>query len=189
MDKPFPLKTRRAREREFLRRAKKAVGPGWIELSEEHWYRFIGEHCMDYFPGLNRVAFRGRVFNVGPESVESFVKNRTRDVFTNVEEYYMPDQMYELHREVYDIVREWVIKRDEHTCHYCGVELSDGDGLTVDHVVPRIVGGLTVPSNLVTACKPCNKEKDATSYEDFTGLVWDPSQSWKGPIHVRPPSR
>lgn len=189
MDKPYPPKTRRAREREFLRRAKKAVGPGWIELSDEHWYRFIGEHCMDYFPGLNRVAFRGRVWNVSAEGIDGFVRNRTKDVFTDTKEYYMPDQKYELHRDVYEILWEWIVKRDDYTCHYCGVDMHDLKELTVDHVVPRTSGGMSIPNNLVTACASCNKAKDSKSYEDFTGLVWDPDQSWKGPIHVRPPSR
>ncbi len=51
-------------------------------------------------------------------------------------------------------------------CYYCDVELvSSGESKndprerTLDHVIPRFWGGLTIPENLVYACKKCNMAK------------------------------
>lgn len=63
-----------------------------------------------------------------------------------------------------------VLRRDNHTCRYCGASAPDVK-LTVDHVVPETLGGSDEPSNLVTACWPCNSGKssiapDAVVVED-----------------------
>jgi 5-methylcytosine-specific restriction endonuclease McrA len=54
------------------------------------------------------------------------------------------------------ITRKAVLARDAYTCQYCGHETS---GLTVDHVIPRSRGGLSVWENIVAACAPCNRKK------------------------------
>ncbi len=51
--------------------------------------------------------------------------------------------------------RRNVMKRDGHTCQYCGIK-SD---LTLDHVIPRSKGGVDTWENLVTACNKCNVRK------------------------------
>lgn len=55
-----------------------------------------------------------------------------------------------------------VLKRDNHTCRYCGATAPDAV-LTVDHVTPVALGGSDDPSNLVAACKDCNAGKASTS--------------------------
>lgn len=55
-----------------------------------------------------------------------------------------------------------VLKRDNHTCRYCGGKAPDVV-LTVDHVIPVALGGTDDPSNLVAACKDCNAGKTSTS--------------------------
>jgi hypothetical protein len=59
-------------------------------------------------------------------------------------------------------VRYEVLRRDNHTCRYCGGTAPDVT-LTVDHVVPVALGGSDEPSNLVTACRDCNAGKTSTS--------------------------
>jgi hypothetical protein len=54
-----------------------------------------------------------------------------------------------------------VLKRDNHTCRYCGATAPDVV-LTVDHVTPTALGGSDDPSNLVAACKDCNAGKAST---------------------------
>jgi 5-methylcytosine-specific restriction endonuclease McrA len=54
------------------------------------------------------------------------------------------------------ITRKAVLARDAWTCQYCG---STRSGLTVDHVIPRSRGGLSVWDNIVAACAPCNRRK------------------------------
>lgn len=51
-----------------------------------------------------------------------------------------------------------VLRRDEHTCQYCGAKAPDVV-LQIDHVVPMALGGSDKPDNLVTACKDCNAGK------------------------------
>ncbi|HIK31649.1 MAG TPA: HNH endonuclease [Oscillatoriales cyanobacterium M59_W2019_021] len=51
--------------------------------------------------------------------------------------------------------RREVLRRDNHTCQYCGSRKH----LTLDHVVPRSKGGTHTWDNVVTACSPCNARK------------------------------
>ncbi len=59
-------------------------------------------------------------------------------------------------------LRYEVLRRDNHACRYCGASAPDVP-LTVDHVIPIALGGTDDPSNLVTACQPCNAGKSASS--------------------------
>lgn len=54
-----------------------------------------------------------------------------------------------------------IFRRDKHTCRYCGRAAPNVE-LTIDHVVPRTLGGSDEPENLVTACRDCNSGKAAT---------------------------
>ena len=54
--------------------------------------------------------------------------------------------------------RENLYVRDMYTCQYCGESKSAND-LTIDHVVPRSLGGKTEWENCVAACWPCNHSK------------------------------
>lgn len=54
-----------------------------------------------------------------------------------------------------------VLRRDDHTCQYCGEKAPDVV-LHVDHVKPKTLGGGDGPDNLVTACKDCNAGKSST---------------------------
>lgn len=75
-----------------------------------------------------------------------------------------------------------VLKRDNHTCRYCGGTAPDVV-LTVDHVTPVALGGSDDPSNLVAACRDCNAGKASTSPDAAT--VEDVKQldiRWAGAI-------
>lgn len=50
--------------------------------------------------------------------------------------------------------RSRIFEAWDHRCAYCGDHAQ-----SLDHVVPKAQGGLTVPSNLVPACLPCNRRK------------------------------
>lgn len=50
-----------------------------------------------------------------------------------------------------------ILKRDGYTCQYCG--RNSGERMTIDHVVPRAVGGKTIWENVVSACRTCNTRK------------------------------
>jgi len=54
------------------------------------------------------------------------------------------------------LTRKNIIKRDDHTCQYCGENHTQ---MTVDHVIPKIYGGQDSWENLVCACIRCNNIK------------------------------
>lgn len=54
------------------------------------------------------------------------------------------------------LTKREVLRRDEFTCQYCGQRPAY---LTVDHVIPRHLGGRHTWQNLVAACPACNHRK------------------------------
>lgn len=53
-----------------------------------------------------------------------------------------------------------ILRRDNHACRYCG-QMAPEVKLTVDHVIPVVLGGSDDPSNIVTACVDCNAGKSS----------------------------
>ncbi|NMC84907.1 MAG: HNH endonuclease [Anaerolineaceae bacterium] len=49
-----------------------------------------------------------------------------------------------------------IFRRDNYTCQYCGKQTTN---LTIDHVLPRHLGGQHVWTNVVAACPACNHLK------------------------------
>lgn len=62
-----------------------------------------------------------------------------------------------------DDVDAMVYQRDQYRCMYCGFDgkesLQNFLTLSIDHLVPRALGGDEHPDNLVCACIPCNRLK------------------------------
>ena len=54
--------------------------------------------------------------------------------------------------------RHNIFVRDNSTCQYCGRRLPRSE-LNLDHVVPRMAGGLTSWENVVCSCLACNRRK------------------------------
>jgi 5-methylcytosine-specific restriction endonuclease McrA len=50
-------------------------------------------------------------------------------------------------------------------CAYCGDPL--GRSPTLDHVVPKVHGGLTVRENLISCCLGCNSAKGKQGWVDW----------------------
>ncbi|MBW4617644.1 MAG: HNH endonuclease [Desmonostoc vinosum HA7617-LM4] len=83
----------------------------------------------------------------------------------------------ERHWKVPPVNRREVLKRDNHTCQYCG----STKRLTLDHVIPRSKGGQHCWDNVVTACEKCNSVKsDRLPHEVGMVLKTKP----KAPIHL-----
>lgn len=67
-----------------------------------------------------------------------------------------------------ETTRRRLYMRDNFTCAYCGVSALDTDAiLTLDHIVPRELGGTNAHSNLVACCKSCNSSKRHTPTARF----------------------
>ncbi|WP_420909473.1 HNH endonuclease [Bacillus infantis] len=59
-----------------------------------------------------------------------------------------------------------ILERDNNTCFYCGLY-----GDTVDHIVPKIRGGISSFLNCVCACYRCNANKSDLSINDFLNCI------------------
>jgi 5-methylcytosine-specific restriction endonuclease McrA len=58
--------------------------------------------------------------------------------------------------------RKEIFRRDNYTCQYCGTHTGV---LTIDHIIPRHLGGEHSWENLVTACSDCNHRKGGRTME------------------------
>ena len=54
------------------------------------------------------------------------------------------------------LTKREILRRDDHTCQYCGYH---SYVMTIDHVIPRRLGGEHAWTNVVAACPPCNRRK------------------------------
>jgi 5-methylcytosine-specific restriction endonuclease McrA len=82
----------------------------------------------------------------------------------------------ERHWKVPPVNRREVLRRDNHTCQYCG----STKHLTLDHVIPRSKGGQHTWDNVVTACEKCNSTKSDRLLHEI-GMVL--KTKLKAPIH------
>lgn len=70
--------------------------------------------------------------------------------------------------------RRGVFVRDNHSCVYCGKKAT-----TIDHVIPRALGGKDSFENCVAACGPCNNKK---ADKTLAQLGWTvPQKNMKAP--------
>lgn len=66
------------------------------------------------------------------------------------------DQMVHRPRLHVKLTRREVFRRDGYICQYCGRRTGE---LTVDHVLPKHLGGEHIWTNVVAACPACNHRK------------------------------
>jgi 5-methylcytosine-specific restriction endonuclease McrA len=66
------------------------------------------------------------------------------------------DSMVKRPRPQVKLTKREIFRRDNYTCQYCGAK---PQVLTVDHIIPRRLGGKASWDNLVTACPSCNHRK------------------------------
>jgi len=57
-------------------------------------------------------------------------------------------------------LRRLVADRGQHCCEYCRTQARySADSFTVDHIIPRSLGGSTTADNLALCCHGCNQHK------------------------------
>lgn len=66
-------------------------------------------------------------------------------------------------RPIVKLTRRELFRRDHFTCQYCGQKKSN---LTVDHIIPRHLGGRQTWENVVTACAECNHIKGGRTLQE-----------------------
>ena len=65
-------------------------------------------------------------------------------------------------RPTIKLSKQEIFRRDNYTCQYCGKKAAK---LTIDHIIPRHLGGSHTWNNLITACPPCNHKKGGRTVE------------------------
>lgn len=77
-----------------------------------------------------------------------------------------------------NLTKREILRRDNYTCQYCGKK---SNTLTIDHVIPRRLGGQHTWTNVVAACPPCNRRKGGKTPESANMLLsqnpFEPSPS------------
>lgn len=67
-------------------------------------------------------------------------------------------------KQIIRFSRQNVFIRDSYRCQYCGKK-KQKTLLTLDHVIPVVLGGRKTWKNIVTCCKPCNQKKGGRTPE------------------------
>lgn len=68
------------------------------------------------------------------------------------------------------VIRLAIYMRDDFKCAFCRRKLTNTRSpfdLTLDHLLPRALGGDHSIKNLVTACRSCNSRKGARSWKTW----------------------
>jgi 5-methylcytosine-specific restriction endonuclease McrA len=74
-----------------------------------------------------------------------------------------------------------ILKRDAYTCQYCG--RNGGERMTIDHIIPKSLGGRTVWENVVSA--PGGQDGPAPeAFETGLGLLPRHHGAFAPPCHV-----
>lgn len=81
--------------------------------------------------------------------------------------------------------RRNIFARDANKCQYCGKKFPAGE-LSLDHVVPRSMGGASSWENLVCACTKCNSRKGGRIPEEANmKLIKTPQKPKRSPtVHL-----
>lgn len=87
-----------------------------------------------------------------------------------------------LPRQDVKLNRRNLYARDGSRCQYCGRQFPTRE-LTIDHVVPRVMGGLHTWMNLVCACVACNARKGGRTPDQASmRLIRKPLKPRRNPV-------
>ena len=87
-----------------------------------------------------------------------------------------------LPRQEVKLNRRNLYARDGSRCQYCGGQFPSKE-LTVDHIVPRVLGGQHSWTNLVCACVRCNARKGGRTPEQaIMTLIRKPVKPKRNPV-------
>jgi len=81
--------------------------------------------------------------------------------------------------------RRNIFARDKNRCQYCGRRFATSE-LSLDHVIPRSLGGKTIWENIVCACAACNVKKgDRMPRQAGMTLIQKPAKPTHSPlVHI-----
>lgn len=125
------------------------------------------------------LLYQGYAKVVSPEDFSTYDFDSWKDLSENAEDYCIHTVNFKIrvpevivltifngvHRRDVKFSRRNIFERDKVTCQYCGKKYKKNE-LTLDHVVPRSMGGRSTWENLVLACVPCNVKKGSRLPEE-----------------------
>jgi 5-methylcytosine-specific restriction endonuclease McrA len=78
--------------------------------------------------------------------------------------------------------RRNIYARDRNHCQYCGKRFSTSE-LSLDHIIPRSLGGKAAWDNIVCACTKCNVKKGGkTPHQAHMKLIKKPIKPKRNPL-------
>lgn len=97
----------------------------------------------------NRISFNSRFI------IDRINFLKEHDFSVTYNNFNKEDQRKALTKEL----KEKIKIRDNYTCQLCGKYMPDEVGLHIDHIIPIVKGGKSIPSNLRVLCSKCNGKK------------------------------
>ena len=119
-----------------------------------------------------RLLYQGYAKVVSPEDFSTYNVDDWKELSVAADEYCIHTVNFKLmvpevivltvfngvYRRDVRFSRRNIFERDKNRCQYCSKKFKKWE-LTLDHVVPRSMGGRSTWENLVLACVPCNVGK------------------------------
>ena len=138
------------------------------------------------FEPLNICPTR-RAFGLMMTSKASLILNGRGFIHTVSQKFPRPsiirlDRMIKRPRIRVKLNKREILRRDNFTCQYCG---KTAPQLTIDHIIPRSLGGELKWSNLVAACPACNHRKGGRTREQaHMRLLRMPSEPPSSAVYI-----
>lgn len=140
---------------------------------------FIKKDKIRYNEETNEIAIKnwGKYNDASSPKVKAcinkelnFVKDNSLISYTNNSTPHGGN--YNPNYRVSKTTREFIFKRDLNKCTLCGSE----SNLSIDHIIPRNIGGLSINENLRCLCRSCNSSRSLFGEElkqDLTNEGYD----------------
>lgn len=112
---------------------------------------------------VNVVNMKGKVISVTEryKAIRSVGSNRSEWVDNNT-------IRLKIKKKKERTLKKQAWERDNYTCYLCDEKMYLGHPeLTVDHVVPRRLGGSILLDNIKTCCRDCNQHKGHRTYNQY----------------------
>jgi hypothetical protein len=132
------------RNAKILRLNKAGMPIDWI--SREEAATLVVKDQVVWALGENAFEIRGGINRMGRQSVLSLPSILASDGSIKLNDFVPP------------LVNNYLFRRDQFLCMYCGGEFPV-DNLSRDHILPVSRSGTDSWTNVVTACKRCNHRK------------------------------
>ena len=143
------------------------LNKNWQAIGTTNLQRAINLLMSEYKNGIKKAEVVDEFSMPRTWEEWSILKNKSIDenkVIRSVSGTYKIPEIIKLNAydklKVYRITfsRANIFKRDHFACQYCG-EKPGTEELTIDHVIPKALGGKTSWENCVVACVDCNSKK------------------------------